>query len=316
MIELILSQKYLIGLILIIVFSGFLYQTIILGIRTYRGDFSGNIDLSQVKTDWIKIPKKDTDKFLWGAIYTKKPRGNDSNPQKEDKKPYVILAHGMGGNLKDLDIMSVPLALIGYKVVAFNQSGHGRGAHQSPGNGKDYSVVMKDVHDIVDFILAQDDLDFDQEGKPRIAFIGASTGGLMALTQAYKNPSIKMTVALSGIHDFRDLLAKEDEYSLFSQSRLFLTMLKRMGVKLDYTEEENQIISPKQCLKQDSENKKRVFILHCENDPLPIEEAKKNVKKAGIPPENYLFLKKGGHAFRAQETILAGVIQKWLYDNL
>ena len=123
-----------------------------LAILTFKGDFMNNLDLSYVKKTWIKIPSsQSSNPFYWAAEYRQKTDPNSI-------KPYVILAHGMGGELEDLEIMSVPLALTGYHVIAFNQTGHGFYPHRTPGNGKDYSIVMPNVNDIVNFIIQQPDL--------------------------------------------------------------------------------------------------------------------------------------------------------------
>jgi predicted alpha/beta-fold hydrolase len=290
-------------------------------LASLQGDFMHNVDISLVTREWIQIPNHTSTfstvnetNVLHALIY--KPKIESKKDLNFTKKPYVILGHGMGGSLFDLELMAIPLALNGFRAISFNQAGHGWGIHKSPGNGKDYTQVMVNVHDVVDYILKCDDLAYDEQGKPRIAFIGASTGGLMALTQAYLNPKIKVTVAMSGIHDFRELLARKNEYSKFSYSYFFLTMLKLMKVKIDYTEAENKIISPKQCLSMSPENKNRVFMVHCQDDPLPFSEALKNKELAGIPDENCLFLAKGGHGFRAQETIVTATVIRWLLEHL
>lgn len=320
-ITLALNHYYILALLLVFTFGLFFFFVFQITLASLQGDFMHNVDLSLVNRTWIKIPNntstfadKSIENVLHSLVYT--PKTNNIEKRANTKKPYVILAHGMGGSLFDLELMAVPLALNGFNAVSFNQAGHGWGIHRSPGNGKDYTQVMVNVHDVVDYVLKCDDLAYDENGKPRIGFIGASTGGLMALTQAYLNSNIKMTVAMSGIHDFRELLARKNEYSRFSYSRFFMNMLKWMKVKIDYNEEENKIISPKQCLKTIPENENRVFMIHCKDDPLPFSEALKNKELAGIPDENCLFLEKGGHGFRAQETIVTAKTLAWLFKFL
>ncbi len=54
---------------------------------------------------------------------------------------------------------------------------------------------------------------------PRIGFIGLSSGGIMALTQAYLNSNIKVTIAMSGVHDFMEL--RHRHFSFFNPSHIF-----------------------------------------------------------------------------------------------
>jgi Serine aminopeptidase, S33 len=311
-ISLIINAQYVLALLLLVVYGIFFWKMVLVTLIALGGDW-GCVDLSLVSKRWITIPNtrhKNPNAILHLALYESKIK------ELQEKRPYMILSHGMAGTLHDLELMSVPLAISGYHVVAYNQCGHGRLAHRSTGSGKDYTEVMVNIHDVVDFVLQQENLAFDENNQPRIGFIGASTGGLIALTQAYLNPSIKITVALSGIHDFRELLLHEKEYPFWSLSRMFLWMLRKMKVKTNYTDEENKIISPKHCLKPDPSNKSRVFMVHCADDPLPISEAKLNQQAAALPDSNCLFLQRGGHNFRSQETILASVVQSWISKYL
>lgn len=297
-----------------IIFFGISFMALELGLLNMRGDWMGNVDLSLVDKTWIKIPSTaTTNDFYWGATYKQK---NES--EVEVSKPYVILAHGMGSGLEELEMMAAPLALTGYHVIAFNQTGHGFGNHMTPGPGRDYTLLMPNIHDVVEYVDKLPDCAKDSKGAARIGFIGASTGGIMALTHAYSNSKIRCIVALSHIHDYRELLSPQSQkgYGLFSIQRLFKTMLKLMKVKLDYTEEENKMISPKYFLRPDPKNKDRLYLVHCKDDPLPFAEALKSKALAELPDENCLFLETGGHGFRAQETTITAVISKWLEKSL
>ena len=88
-----------------IIFFGISFMALELGLLNMRGDWMGNVDLSLVDKTWIKIPSTaTTNDFYWGATYKQK---NES----EVSKPYVILAHGIGSGLEELEIMAAPLAL-------------------------------------------------------------------------------------------------------------------------------------------------------------------------------------------------------------
>ena len=139
-------------------------------------EWEGNVDSSPTVQEWIQIPT-EKGSFLWGKVYRDR-----NNPHSA--KPYIIVAHGAGGSASSMDVVSVPLALNGFHVLTFSQSGNGSGDHVSPGNKHNYVEMMLGVHDAVRFILQQSDLIAQGTSTmPRIGFIGLSSGGIMALTQ-------------------------------------------------------------------------------------------------------------------------------------
>ncbi|MHA1734465.1 MAG: alpha/beta hydrolase family protein [Promethearchaeota archaeon] len=314
---LLVAKEFLLVATLCVVFVLSFYLIVKLGTAAFTGDFLENVDLSLVEREWVEVPREAGG--VLHAVVVRDARDGRESPEPAEggdvpavKKPYVIVAHGAGGNARNLELLYVPLALNGFHVVAFNQSGHGDPPHVSAGNGKRYPEVMVDVHDVVNFVLEQPDL---VEATPsRIGFVGHSTGGVMALSQAYLNPDIKVTVALSGVHDF-SALVKQD-FPAFSPQWWFKKALKLGGFELEYSEEENRLISPKYCLEKRPENEKRVFMIHSGDDPLPISEAEKNQELAGVPDGNCLFLERGGHNFRAQETIIASQVLAWFLEYL
>ena len=285
----------------------FLFGTVVLvkiGLMAFSGNWENNVDLSVVSREWVKIPKRSErdEEFLWGAIY--KAKDDDGTP-----KPYVITAHGAQNTVQTKEWFSVPIALNGFHVLAFNQSGHGDENHRSPGDGFSYPNVMVDVHDVVIYARQLEDIQKDSRGEPLIGFVGHSTGGLMALTQAYLNESIKIIISMSSVHDFMELV--QQEAKMFSDQWWFKKGLKLSGMNIAYTEEENRIISPKYCLEPNENNKDRVFLIQAEDDVLPIEGMRKNQQLAEIPDRNCLFLHEGRHGFRSQETIVVSQIIKW-----
>jgi predicted esterase len=271
-------------------------------------DWVGNVDTSPTIQEWVQFPTKQGT-YLWGLITR-----DLHNP--ETPKPYIIVGHGAGGNAKDFDLLSVALAISGYHVFAFNQSGHGNGDHISQGNNHNYPEMMLGLHDAVDFVLNQPDLIPQNNSQyPRIGFVGLSSGGIMALTQAYLNDNVKVTIAISGVHDFNALVHRK--FPFFDPTNIFKIALRTSGMILNYNEEENRIISPKYCLRpNDPSNTTRVFMIHAKNDMLPFEDALANKELAGIPNEHCLFPEWGGHNIRCQETVVIAQILKWFNDFL
>jgi len=269
------------------------------------GFSSNKIDKSFLDSTWIQIPKENGS-YFHAQIYREKLTNNQP-------RPYIIAAHGMNCNVESIEWFSIPLVKAGYHVIAFNQNGHGQKPHQSPGNRRIYPEIMVGIHDVVNWVLTQSDLLRDTTLKPVIGFVGHSTGGLMALSQAYLNPHIQVVIALSQIHDFMEVATRKAPF--YSSSSLFRIGLKLSGAKIDYSDAENRIISPKYCLRPAPENENRVFMIHALDDVLPIDQAYLNRDLAQIPAENCLFLHKGGHGFRGQETVVVAQIITWFRKN-
>ncbi len=306
---LLLAMEYLLSIFWVIAFVLGLFLLPRLAFSALTGDFVGNIDLSPVEREWVVIPTTRDGYVLHGLSYKRK---SDLGA----RKPYVIVGHGAGGDAEQLDMLAVPLVLAGFHVMLFNQSGHGKKPHVSSGNGKLYPEVMVNVHDVTAYVSHLDDIDTDGLG-PRIGFVGHSTGGVMALSQAYLNPLIRVTIALSGVHDFTGLVQMAGKfYKRFSPPWMFKASLQLSGFKLDYSDEENRVISPRHCLERDPRNARRVFMVHAEDDVLPIKEAILNQLQAGVPITNCLYLSKGGHNFRGQETLIVSQVVSWFVKHL
>lgn len=299
------SQPYGIALVVFIMIL-IAKLTISLGLEALSGGFFQNVDCSMVHSTWVRIPKNDGF-FLHGVVYREINAITDT-------RPYIIVAHGMNCAVEHTQWFAIPLVRAGFHVLAFNQNGHGLAPHKSPGNHAIYPELMVNVHDVVNFVLKQAECLRDASGKPIIGFIGHSTGGLMALSQAYLNPHIRVTIALSQIHDFMEAATRKVSWR--SPQFLFKIGLKLGGAKINYTDAENRIISPKFCLRPDPQNSSRVFMIHAVDDPLPITDAHKNRDLAHLPAKNCLFLAKGGHDFRTQETLVVGQVITWFLTYL
>jgi len=71
-------------------------------------------------------------------------------------------------------------------------------------------------------------------------------------------------------------------------------------------------------LKNDPEfNKNRVFLIHGKNDKIfpPSLTFKLNKEQAGIPEDHAFLLRNSGHSFEGQESLIFGVILKWIIEN-
>ena len=306
-IALFIAGNFVIAIILLVTtffIIKFIYK---LGFDALTGDFYNNIDLSLLKIEKVEIETKDGGK-IYGQIY----RDNRNHEKINNKKPYVIGTHGAHDNYQKIEWFSVPIVFTGINVISYNQSGCGNDNEISTGDWRNYVEGIGNIHDVVEYVLKLPDLLF-KDGTPQIGFIGHSTGGLIALTQAYLNPNIQITIAMSGIHDY--MQASTGNYPLFSTMWFFKLSLKIGGMKIDYTDDENHYISPKFCLKPNLENENRVYMIHTADDPLPLDDMIKNKEIAGISDSNCLFLSKGGHGFRTQETLVVGQIVSWINEK-
>ena len=65
-------------------------------------------------------------------------------------------------------------------------------------------------------------------------------------------------------------------------------------------------------------SRERVRLVHCKDDELVLFEdnAKHIARDLGLPDSQVLFLERGGHALRGQETIITTRILAWLSEML
>ncbi|MBD3230533.1 MAG: alpha/beta fold hydrolase [Candidatus Lokiarchaeota archaeon] len=244
----------------------------------------------------IEIPIPRRNSHLRGEIYK---RHNLEFPA-----PTVIVAHGWVSKHENLDWINIPLAMAGYAVLAYDHYGHGI----NPGNIKDPEIILdiiKDLKEIVDFIEEREDLD-----NFRIGLVGFSLGGLVALTQGYKDPRIRVVIANCAPNDAKSALVNMTLFNKF----LFKFFLK---MNVNPTEEQRAFVSPKNYLLEPLYPGKKIFLAHCKNDPIiRISEFEKNRELLNLSEDRYVLFEKGGHHFFGQETLLTAQILKWVKENL
>lgn len=242
----------------------------------------------------IPIPRRKS--HLKGELY-----------KRHDLKlpaPTVIVAHGWVSKHENLDWINIPLAMAGYCVLAYDHYGHGI----NPGNIKDPDIIpdiIKDLKDIVDFIEKREDLD-----NFRIGLVGFSLGGLVALTQGYKDPRIRVVIGNCAPHDANSAL---------KNMSLFNKFLFKFFLRLNFNPTEDQVsfVSPKYYLDKPLYPGKKIFLAHCKNDPIiRISEFEKNKDLLNLPEDRYVLFEKGGHHFFGQETLITALIIKWIKENL
>jgi ABC-2 type transport system ATP-binding protein len=94
----------------------------------------------------------------------------------------VLLAHGFGGTKEDAVDDAKQLADHGYAVLTWTAEGFGRSGGQIHLDSPDWEV--RDAQRLIDWLAARPDIRRDAPGDPRVAVVGGSYGGGLALMAA------------------------------------------------------------------------------------------------------------------------------------
>ena len=94
----------------------------------------------------------------------------------------VLLAHGFGGTKDDVADDATLLADHGYAVLTWTAEGFGRSGGQIHLDSPDWEV--RDAQRLIDWLAARPDIRKDAPGDPRVAVVGGSYGGGLALMAA------------------------------------------------------------------------------------------------------------------------------------
>jgi pimeloyl-ACP methyl ester carboxylesterase len=257
------------GYILIGVFALIAIETGIAIFKFETGNWVNTADFSLYQSEAVQI-RTDDGIQLAGTIY--KPFREQEH--EFDPLPVVILIHGLGSSQYSHPEWALPLVKRGYAVLAYDQRGHGH----SGGKRKQIVQLAHDVKNVLDFVQSRPDLDID-----RVAVIGHSLGGLVALGQAYDDPRVSCVVGISAPHDLK---AQGDEKRNF-QRKVVHFVLKLEGLKFNLTDEENEQVSPRFFLRPDPNNTLRVFLIHARDDFVDYQQHfLANVLTADLPKTN------------------------------
>lgn len=116
--------------------------------------------------------------------------------------PVVLLAHGFGGSKTDLIERARDLAGRGYVAVSYSARGFG----QSTGRGhlNDPLFEVADARVIVDRVATEPGVLLDGPGDPRLAVVGASYGGALAVMLGATDPRVDSVVGTVTWNDLAD----------------------------------------------------------------------------------------------------------------
>jgi len=113
--------------------------------------------------------------------------------------PAVILIHMLHRSRKDWEPLASRLSGEGFGVLAFDLRGHGESGGSVPSDGQ-YTAFLQDVTAARRFVSARSDV-----VPSRIALIGASVGGNLAVLDAAARPGVTAIALLSPSIDYRGL---------------------------------------------------------------------------------------------------------------
>ncbi|NHI91271.1 MAG: alpha/beta fold hydrolase [Candidatus Lokiarchaeota archaeon] len=257
--------------------------------------FPDKIERIKVK---INIPRRNSS--LEGEIYRLKEVDYIENPA-----PTIIICHGYHSSHERMDWVAVPLALQGYSVLAYDHFGHGVNRARS-NHPRMIAEIIKDFTDILNFVESRDDLD-----NYRIAVIGFSMGGLVALTTGYTDPRVRVIIANCAPHDLSQVYTSFSFYNKFI-FRVFYHLTKNNYDDAEYVQE----ISPKYYVYKHRYAGKRIFLTHCKDDStVRIDQFNKNKALLKLKDEDTMVFNTGGHSYYNTETLLMSQVLKWLKQN-
>ncbi|MGB5951422.1 MAG: alpha/beta fold hydrolase [Ornithinimicrobium sp.] len=123
-------------------------------------------------------------------------------PDGSDPAPAVILGHGFGGSKDDLVEQADRLSDEGYVVVGYSARGFGDSGGRVHLNDPDYEIA--DARALIDFLADDPGVQQDTAGDPRVAVVGGSYGGAMALMTAGADDRVDSVIAQITWNDLAD----------------------------------------------------------------------------------------------------------------
>jgi len=218
-----------------------------------------------------------------------------------EPRPTIVFFHGFWNKKEENENHLIPLAHMGYVTVAFDQRGHG----EATGKKSDWFNMFNDVTAVLNIICSFEDVKNDS-----LCCIGKSMGGTSVLTKCYQDKRVAMVVAMSALHD--PILLIEAKFRFLSAGWFVKHIISKVKDK------EALKICAHNFLKSDDDfNKNRVFLIHSHEDKIcPTSLTfKLNKERAHIPETHAILLDNCGHSLDGQESLVFGIILKWILEN-
>lgn len=300
----------ILGTLQVLLFGGMTY----VGMRLYFVAMDGNwadlVDVSalNMKMESVLIPMVD-EVHLSGIFLSQKHSGHDP-------APTVIIHHGVLGKKENAFDLAVPLVSFGYQVLVIDARGHGETQRNYPAFSPDDwyitedTGIFPDLARIIDYVVSRKDVDVS-----RIALLGISMGGGLALTRGLQDDRIKLNIALCPFWSWKSYLQSERAKKVFTEpwvTHRYINFHIKARKILNF----DKYIAPRYFLTQDNAPllRSRIRLIHARNDTvlnydshfLPLQNLLK------LPPDHVLVLEEGDHFLRGQETVVVSQVKKWL----
>jgi ABC-2 type transport system ATP-binding protein len=124
-----------------------------------------------------------------------------------DPVPAVLLAHGFGATKLSVASDAEDFANRGYAVMTWTAQGMGRSGGEIHLDSPDYEV--RDAQRLIDWLAARPDIEKDGPGDPRVAAVGGSYGGALALMLAGQDTRVDAIVPMITWNDLANAFLPE-----------------------------------------------------------------------------------------------------------
>ena len=124
-----------------------------------------------------------------------------------DPVPAILLAHGFGGTKQSVADQANDFANRGYAVLAWTAQGMGRSGGEIHLDSPDWEV--RDAQRLIDWLAARPEILKDGQNDPRVAAVGGSYGGALALMLAGQDTRVDAIVPMITWNDLANAFLPE-----------------------------------------------------------------------------------------------------------
>ncbi|MFX1392704.1 MAG: alpha/beta hydrolase [Promethearchaeota archaeon] len=271
------------------------------GFHSYTSHFE-DISKNTVDIEKVEITFEDGVKSV-GLFYRliSETISTPNGRRYSESRPTIIIFHGYWNKKESNERILLPFAQMGYVAFSFDQRGHG----EAGGKKNEWYKRFNDIDTVLNLVCSYKDV---RNGS--LCCIGTSMGGTSVLTKCYQDDRVAMVVALSALHDIKILM--ESKFPFLSQGWFVKKMISKVK------NERAMKITAHYFIKKDPNfNKNRVYLIHAKNDKIfpPSLTFNLNKKQAGIPEKQAILLDNCGHSLDGQESLIFGIITKWILQN-